>query len=120
MFLVKVYPSKSDIEGIGVFTQEKIKKDQLVWILNPNFDRVWTVFEFLRLPLIARENIYKYAYINHDGFVVHHVDNGNFLNHHDKYNLLYKDKALYANREIVIGEELTIDYSAFVKADPPK
>jgi uncharacterized protein len=120
MLHVKTYLDKSPINGIGVFAAEDIKKGELIWSFTPNIDR-----EFFQQDIyfikqfgseVHKEFIFKYA--DYDKQLMKWIlsaDNDRFTNHSDNPNeIIVKDTGdTVAARDIVIGEEMTINYYTF-------
>lgn len=118
MLLVSTYVAASAVEGVGVFAAEPIRKGQLVWRLDPTFDRLIPVDKYLSAPPFLKELLDRYAYPSPDkpGFIVYEVDNGRFMNHSEAPNTDFSDAGgATALRDIAPGEELTCDYGDFFK-----
>jgi hypothetical protein len=123
MYIILVKVKKSVIAGKGVFTQQDIAKDGIVWLFKGGYD--------IRLDnnhysiLSSEEKLYldKVGYLSPwSGFWVHPPkgDPAEFTNHSLNNNLSVKfDKNIspepyfYANRNIASGEELTNNYNEF-------
>ena len=118
MYLVRTRLGKSDIEGIGLFAAEPIKKGSIVWTIT-EWDRRFDREDLDVLPDLARQLILCYGYYDTDNeYYVLDVDNGRFTNHSYTPNLIITAKGteeedLCAVRDIDAGEELTIDYRTF-------
>lgn len=116
MLLINTYVAKSKIEGVGVFAADPVKRRQLIWRLEPSFDRLIHRSFLESAPPHLREFFTRYAYpLNGDPeTLVFEVDNGRFMNHQDQPNTEYKaiDRG-YALRDIEAGEELTCNYAEF-------
>jgi SET domain-containing protein len=116
MLLVSTYVAASDIEGVGVFAAAPIRKGELIWQLNTDFDRLIPAGRYDAMPSSMQELIDRYAYPSPDkpGYLVYEVDNGRFMNHSDTPNT---DFSAYgggrATRDIAAGEELTCSYHEF-------
>jgi hypothetical protein len=114
MLLVRVQVDRSAIEGLGVFALEPIAKDTPVWRLTPGFDLDPELVEAQPEPL--RERLLHYGYIDPRlGRYILCCDDARFLNHSDTPYLRPDfSRDLYgieiAVRDIVAGEELTVDY----------
>ncbi len=116
MLLINTYVAKSDIEGVGVFAAEAIKRGRLIWHLEPSFDRLIHRSFLESAPSHLREFFTRYAYPLHSDpdMLVFEVDNGRFMNHQDLPNTEYKEIVRgYALRDIAAGEELTCNYAEF-------
>lgn len=117
MMCVKTKLSESKIHGIGVFAAEFIKKGTLVWKFDPRIDKVLTKSDLENLALINKEFVLHYSYLTNNVFVLA-GDNGMFVNHSLRPNLIGEDSAdgygiCRALKDINVGEELTQDYSEF-------
>lgn len=118
MLRVKTTVKKSTIPGagLGLFTEEFIPKDTIIWEFTPNIDRVYTEEEYNQIWGKDRDFLNTYCY-KYNGKYYLCVDNGRFFNHsenpncyssdHDENNLGYT-RAL---RDIEVGEELTDNYA---------
>ena len=113
--------NKSEINGIGLFAAEFIPKGTLIWKFVPGFDFVLKKKDFNELSEIGKSFILRYGYYdeNEDGYVVC-VDDARFFNHSITSNSLsmYSDEGLLMTKtitDIKEGEEITDDYSTFVK-----
>lgn len=118
MLLVKTKVGDSGIHGLGLFADQFIPKDTLIWKLNTKFDLLLTKEEIENLSEPARKIVYHYAYFdeNYDKYVLC-SDDARFFNHSDSPNCMDKivdgDDLTIALRDIEAGEELTSDYSTF-------
>ena len=116
MMLVPTYVAASDIEGVGVFAAEPIKKGALIWRYDPSFDRLVPASWLKEQTPMMQEFLTKYAYPAHDrpDMLVIEIDNGRFMNHTNEPNTDFK-KVIegYAIRDIAAGEELLCNYSEF-------
>lgn len=126
MILVKIKLNKSKIHGIGCFANEFIKKDQLVWKFDKNFDLVLKKEYVDSLPIGAKENFLNYAYISKTtGDYILCSDDSKFMNHSNEPNIKCiipegcktDDLICFAIKDIEIDEEIISDYKDF-DADP--
>lgn len=116
MFLINTYISKSEIEGVGVFTAEPVKAGQMISKFEPEFDRLIPTPDYLAAPAHLKALLDRYAFPHPDKpeFIVYEVDNSRFMNHSKTPNTDYSDFAAgRAIRDIAAGEELTCDYDSF-------
>lgn len=123
MILVKSKLKNSSIHGIGLFSEELVPKDTLVWEFKEKFDVVLSKKELNSLSDAAKEQFLNYAYISKiTGNYILCSDDSRFFNHNDNPNTkcFKPDTASHAEalvcistREIIPGEELTCDYSDF-------
>ncbi len=121
MYLVQTHIDKSDVNGVGVFTDVAILVEQRVWELNRYVDIVLPESEFETLPEIA-----KWEY-NHSAYHSEKLkawvlccDNSKYTNHSlERQNIRFEysadseDLVGIAIRDIAIGEELFVNYKEF-------
>ena len=120
MLLVKTRIEPSLIHGIGLFADEAIAKGTIIWRCAPGLDLVFDESIRAALPVVARQDFMKYAYLDRDtGKYVLCFDDARFLNHSDEPNIVdgHDNKDGWgidiAAREIAAGEELTCNYKDF-------
>ena len=116
MMLVSTYVAPSDVEGVGVFAADAIKKGTLIWKYDPSFDRLVPAAWLTEASPIMQEFLIKYAYPAHDapGQLVIEIDNGRFMNHSERPNTDFRKIVEgYALRNIAAGEELICNYAEF-------
>jgi SET domain-containing protein len=116
MLLIRTYVAPSAIEGVGIFSAERIPAGALIWGLEPNFDRLIRRDEVSKLPPVLQEFVerYSYPYPHDPEQLIVEIDNGRFMNHSDEPNTIFSDPdAGYTLREIQAGEELTCNYAEF-------
>jgi SET domain-containing protein len=108
----EVRPSK--IHGTGVFLLKPVKKGALIWCFDSRVDRVYTLAEIETLPPHMEKFFLKYGYWHEETNVfVMHGDNGRYINHAVKPNLLSAGSAfgdLTAVQNLAAGAEITVDY----------
>ena len=110
MLQIKTYLNNSKIHGIGVFADQNISEGQIIWIFNPDIDKIIELKENFTL----NESVFlsKYAYL--DKQLEKHIlcsDNDRFTNHSDDPNTVpLATGEVVAKRNIKQGEELTINY----------
>lgn len=120
MLKVKTKLSVSKIEGagIGLFADEFIPKDTIIWEFTPDIDRVYSEKEFENYTGLEREFLHKYCF-KYLGNYYLCVDNSRFFNHSDNpncYSADFSEQSLgytKALRDIHPDEELTDDYLGF-------
>jgi hypothetical protein len=119
MLRVKTYLDKSPIHGIGVFAAEEIQEGALVWSFEPQIDKVLDINEeqFKYQYFLDQEFIKTYAYFDKQlNKYVLSVDNDRFTNHSNRPNTIpLNTSEVVADRDIHIGEEITINYFAIDK-----
>ncbi len=119
MLLVKTKLDRSGIHGIGLFADEFIPKDTIIWKFNHLIDLRCFGSDIQKWPDASREQIQKYSYREkHTGLYVLCGDDARFFNHSETPNCFdfYADEdqdITVALRDIQVGEELTCDYALF-------
>jgi SET domain-containing protein len=119
MLLVKTLLDLSSIHGIGLFTEQFIPKDTIIWRFNPLFDLRFPEENLDTLPLEAREQVLKYSYRERSSrLYVLCGDDARFFNHSETPNCIDLESASDGNItkarvDITAGTELTCDYSLF-------
>lgn len=121
MLKVKTKLGVSTIAGIGLFADQFIPKDTIIWEFNPPFDSKWhaSIIENASEDEKLQTEFLKTYCFKFNGAYILCVDNARFFNHSNTpncYSSDFSEKALgytRALRDIRPGEELTDDYSAF-------
>ena len=120
MLCVKTKIGKSSIHGIGLFADEFIAAETVVWKFSDLIDLCFDEKQIDGLSEIVKEQISRYCYRDkRSGLYVLCGDDARFFNHSKEPNCLdfydYKDlgNVTIAARDIGAGEELTCDYAAF-------
>ena len=116
MLLVKTKIGQSNIEGIGLFANEPIKKGTKVWGFEPKLDIVLSKNEVEKLSPAAKEQFNRYAYL--DKVRQKYLlcgDDARFFNHSKAPNCdeTIDNDSTFALKDIDVGEELTINYDEF-------
>jgi SET domain-containing protein len=120
MLLVKTKVKYSDIAGMGLFADEFIPKGTCVWKFGKGFDiRVGKDYPKILIEP-AKSFFLTYAYQNPKTLnYVLCADDARFFNHSDTPNTHCvenpddEDNDDVASRDIIAGEELTVDYRTF-------
>jgi len=125
-FQVKYTIRKSEIidVGLGVFAEEDIPKDTVIWrsTVGNSVKISRTLFRSLcdseleRSPLSKKlyNAIAMYSVYEHDEDCLCMIlDNGRFVNHSVEPNSLFVDGVSVAARDIFSGEEITEDYASY-------
>lgn len=113
----------STIHGIGVFSNEDIKKGQLVWRFSPVVDKEVHIEDVLALPDHVIRIFARHAfYVEERSTFIIGADGDYFMNHSDDPNLVDDGEFMHAARDIKLGEELTCDYGVVkvIEFDPGK
>lgn len=116
MLTVITYIAPSAIEGVGVFTAERIGKGQVISRFDPAFDRLIPREDYENAPPYLKTLLDRYAFPhpNDLDLIVYEVDNSRFMNHSPTPNTDFSNFAAgVALRDIAAGEELTCDYNSF-------
>lgn len=112
---------RSEIHGVGVIAIRDIPQGTNIFPeCAVEFSRIH-VDEFYQLEDSVKKMIYDYFYVE-DGWAwvphctLNQVNASFFLNHSENPNVIHDDAAnIISNRDILSGEELTIDYGRFEK-----
>ncbi|NWG70351.1 MAG: SET domain-containing protein-lysine N-methyltransferase [Parvularculaceae bacterium] len=118
MFLISTFVARSEIEGVGVFAAEPVRKGAIISRFEPAFDRLIPTADYVAAPPYLKSLLDRYAFPHpkKPEFIVYEVDNSRFMNHSLNPNTDYSDFAAgVALRDIAAGEELTCDYNTFFK-----
>jgi uncharacterized protein len=119
MLLVSTSVKPSPIHGLGCFTNERIRRGQVVWEFDPRVDVPIRMDELSALPPVVQEVFHALGYVEMRGgarTVILCADHGRHVNHSDRPNLIDggpNTDTQIAARDIEIGEELTCDYWSF-------
>ena len=121
MLRVKTKLDPSSIDGIGLFADQLISKDTVVWEFNPLIDLRLSEDQIETLPEAARRQVQKYSYRDEfSGLYIFCGDDARFFNHADEPNCVdvtwgpFGGRTI-AERDIEPGEELTCNYETFDK-----
>ena len=110
MLIIKTKVDNSEINGMGLFTEEYLEKGQ---IISDN-DYLWiNIDTYNKLP--SKEWVDKYATIEYIGYMNEPVfildkDNMRYMNHSDDPNVMFIGDMAVTTRALYKGEELTYDY----------
>ncbi len=119
MLLVKTRLSLSQINGIGLFADQFIPKDTVIWKFTPGVDEKLTDVQIGELekeyPL---EDLKKYMYRSKSsGLHILCGDDGRFINHSFQANTVDTSEDdegfTIAAHDIQAGEEITSNYDGF-------
>ena len=112
MLLVKTKIGTSTIHGIGLFAEEDIVKDTIVWEYNALIDKSINIEEIKNLPLLAQEFVNKHGFFDKGKYILC-GDYAMFTNHSKNPNLGSTIDLSFAARDIKKGEEITDDYTTY-------
>ena len=111
MLLIDHYVAESDIHGLGVFSAQSFKRDDLIWEFNPIIDREIPQEKLSDLPDHVVAKIYKHAWYHPESDCFWLAADGDyFMNHSDMPTMEVRGHSFVAARDLVIGDELTCDY----------
>ena len=116
MMLVPCYLAASDIEGLGVFSRDTIRRGQLIWRFDPRIDRIIPRDSFSDADTRLSDFLSRYTYIPpYDTNVcILDGDEGRYMNHSEMPNTDFSSiDAGYAVTDIPAGVELTCAYREF-------
>lgn len=109
MMIIKTSLKEFKGKGIGLVSEEFIKKGQIVWKYNSRID---LIFNKKDVPNKLKEFFHIYACDLGGNKLYLNIDNTRFINHSKNPNIKnmgFKKKNI-AVKDIKIGEEITIDY----------
>jgi SET domain-containing protein len=109
---------KSKLHGVGLFTEENLKKGQVVYTASPLLDVDITQEQFDSLDEKEKKEIKYWGFWDEPNNVWHvDFDNSKFINHSFNPTLTqdpnHKDAYLVTTRDVKKGEELTQNYLEF-------
>ena len=118
MIHVKYKLDKSNIHGVGLFTEENLKKGQVVYTASPLLDINITKEQFETLDDKEKQEMRRWGFWDKVNEMWHaDFDVTRFVNHSENPTLTqdakYKDAYLVATRDVKAGEELTQNYLEF-------
>lgn len=122
MLLTDTYVDKSNIHGLGLFSNEDVLKGTILWVFNPVIDHIIRKDEIADLPEHTQDWIKTRAWEDGDGHYRIGIDNDKFINHSSDPNSgFFPDAYVWiALRDIKKGEEITEDYTSFSASDYAK
>ena len=120
MLTILASAKPSPIHGVGLFAEEFIPKGTITWRFDPVWDIVFPKDEVEKMPESQRRLIKFFAYFSSARQAyIYSIDDSRFLNHstHPNHDILPVPDEVelcnVSNRDIQIGEELTVDYRSF-------
>lgn len=119
MLIKKTIIKNSLISGVGLFADEFISKNDLVWIFNPEIDIKVDEAKWKNFPDHVVNYLLSHTWVcEKTGNRYCSIDNDKFMNHSENPNLsMNENGSLYANKEITLGEELLCNYYEIHKGD---
>lgn len=123
MLTVKTFLDRSRIHGIGIFADQFISKNSIVWEFNPSVDFSYDEAAWLKL----RKNLSPHSFYSirrysfkEKGQYILCVDNSQFMNHSNDSANIFQDEevnSMRAIRDISAGEELLCNYFEYSDFD---
>ena len=120
MLFIKTKIGKSPIHGIGLFANEFIAAETVVWKFSDLIDLCFDEKQIDELSETVKEQVSRYCYRDkRSGMFILCGDDARFFNHSNAPNCLdiydYDDpgRVTIAARDINAGEEMTRDYASF-------
>jgi len=115
MLCVKTKLKVSKISGLGLFADEPIPKNTIIWKFEPALDILVSKEAIKDFSESAKKQFYNYAFLDkaHHKFMLC-GDDARFFNHADEPNCDDEQTDItIALRDIAKGEELTVNYKTF-------
>lgn len=133
MILADIEVRTSDIEGRGVFLTQSVEKGELIIIYTygiselihkDHHDEACRDMENSPHPDIVDSSVrYVHNWFIYDAYTRHDTSFGNregdFINHSFSPSMIYHCGLCFAARDLVPGDELTVDYRHFLSEDVP-
>lgn len=127
MYLIKIKAGDSQIQGKGVFADQKILKGGLVWKFTEGHDKTLSQDDYSKLSKAEKEYLEKVAYLSATSkcYVFPPENDPALYTNHDQINhnlsvvvdpTISSEPYFIANRDIEIAEELTNNYHEFDEA----
>lgn len=107
----------SEAVGFGVVATSLIPRGTITWVQDP-LDRVFHPDEIENLPDLLQPGLDRFTFRNAEGNLVLCWDTARYMNHCCSPTCMGTDYGFeIAVRDIVPGEELTVDYATFHMAE---
>ncbi|NUQ81377.1 MAG: SET domain-containing protein-lysine N-methyltransferase [Bacteroidetes bacterium] len=107
----------SQAVGFGVVATERIPKGTVTWVQDP-LDRVFSPDEIRTLPEAVLPGLDRFTFRNSEGDLVLCWDTARYMNHSCSPTCMGTDYGFeLAVRDILPGEELSVDYASFHMAE---
>ena len=114
----------STIDGVGVFADQRIPKGTVTWKFTPKFDLTFDVEEIERMTEMQKLLVKKFAFFSKKSKkYIYSIDNSRFANHSKNNNIdfIYSEGEpeghSVSNKDIEVGEEMTINYQTLDGVD---
>jgi SET domain-containing protein len=113
MLLVETYIAESPGKGMGLFSENFIPKDTVIWQFVEGFDIKVHQEKYERLTNVQKNFIDTYFWKEGD-YLYSSCDNSNFQNHSNNPNSIGLDEdKMVAARDIFPNEEILVNYESF-------
>ena len=112
MLLIETYRAESPGMGLGLFTNNFIKKDTVIWEFVEGFDTEVHVDEYENLNDVQKAFVDKYFWKEGEYYYAS-CDYSNFQNHSYNPNSVVIGEKMLAARDIQADEEILVDYQTF-------
>ncbi len=104
----------SEIHGLGLFADESIPKDSVVYSINESLDLIISLEKFNKLSENEQQTIKHYGYFDKQKKFWHlSFDDIRFCNHSFESNITLKNNDLISTKNIQKGDEITQNYKEF-------
>jgi SET domain-containing protein len=113
MLLVETYIAESPGKGMGLFSENFIPKDTVIWQFVEGFDIKVHQEKYETLTNVQKNFIDTYFWKEGD-YLYSSCDNSNFQNHSNNPNSIGLDEdKMVAARDIFPNEEILVNYESF-------
>lgn len=113
MFTIEVYIKESEGKGLGVFSNNFLKKGTIIWQFVEGFDTKTHIKNLDKLNDIQKKFVDKYFWREED-YYYSSCDHSIFINHSFTPNtMLDKDGNIVTICDINVGEEILENYNSF-------
>ena len=114
MLLIETYIGPSQIHGIGLFTNENVKRGMTIWQYHPSTCQIFTKRGFLKvcheLTFPSIKEFISHSYIKNNK-VFYLNDKTRFINHFENPNTSFENVyQQIAIKDIKAGDEITENY----------
>ena len=113
MLLIKTYLAESSNKGLGLFAEEFIPKNTIIWQFAEGFDIKVHKEKYETLTDIQKKFVDTYFWKNND-YLYSSCDHSIFQNHSNNPNSIELDEdKMIAARDIYPNEEILVCYEDF-------
>jgi SET domain-containing protein len=112
MLLVETYIAESPGKGLGVFSKNPIKKDDVIWEFVEGFDIKVHIDKYSLLNDVQKAYVDRYFW-KEEGYYYSSCDYSNFQNHSYNPNSIPLGDKMIASRNIEANEEILVNYQSF-------